>query len=181
MTDPDPFDFTPVPVRARRDGWTPDRQRRFIHFLAAGCGPTEAARAVGMTRQTAFALRGRPGAESFAAAWDSAVAFARQRRFDSSPRSASAQAFEGVLVPRFYRGRLVSVERRFPSAPLIRVLAQLDRWAEKPRSAGGGDLSFDELLDMLAPRAAPLRRRRRPSSREELDDLFRARREGYGN
>ena len=182
MAESDPFAFLPVPVRARRDGWTPERQRRFIHYLAAGCGPSEAAAAVGKTRQTAFDLRRRPGAESFRAAWDAAVAFARARRFDASPRSAAAQAREGVLVPRFYRGRLVSVERRYPSAPLMRVLAQLDRWAGKPRAAGGEDIRFDDLLDMLAPKPLPPRRRRPgPRSREELDDLFRERRDRYGN
>ena len=39
---PDPFAFAPVPVRARKDGWTPERQRRFVDLLVAGCGPSEA-------------------------------------------------------------------------------------------------------------------------------------------
>ena len=169
-----------MPVRARRDGWTPERQRRFVHYLAAGCGPSEAAQAVGKTKQSAFTLRTRPGAESFCAAWDAAVGFARQRRFDASPKSAAAMAREGVLVPRFYRGRLVSVERRFPSAPLMRVLAQLDAWAEKSPAPGSPPIAFD-LLDMIAPKPAiPKVRRRSRHTREELDAMFGPRREGYG-
>ena len=179
MDDPHPFDFAAVPVRARQNGWTPQRQRSFINYLAAGCGPSEAAQAVGKTKQSAFKLRERAGAESFCAAWDAAVAFARERRFDASPKIAAATAREGVLVPRFYRGRLVSVERRFPSAPLMRVLAQLDAWAAK--SPGGAQIAFDDLLDMIAPMAsAPKVRRRSKLTRDQLDALFGPKREDYG-
>ena len=173
--------FTPVPRRFHRaDGWSPERQQAFIRYLAAGAGPSEAARAVGKTRQSAFALRKRPGAESFCAAWAAAAAFARERRFDASPKSAAARAREGVLVPRFYRGRLVSVERRFPSAPLTRLLAQLDAWADKKPQDGSPPIAFEDLLDMVAPKAPPLKvRRRSRRTRDELDRLFRHKREEY--
>jgi hypothetical protein len=179
MPDPHPFDFTPVPVRARHDGWTPERQQAFIRYLAAGAGPSEAAEAVGKTKQSAFTLRSRPGAESFRAAWDAAAAFARRQRYDAHPQSAVGKAREGVLVPRFYRGRLVSVERRFPSAPLMRVLAQLDAWADKAPAPGIAPIAFEDLLDMVAPKAPPPKVRRRGRPREELDRLFRHRREEY--
>ena len=181
MPAPHPFDFAPVPVRARHDGWTLARQQAFIGYLAAGCGPSEAAEAVGKTKQSAFALRGRPGAESFSAAWAAAVRFARERRFGASPKSAAASAREGVLVPRFYRGRLVSVERRYPGAPLIRLLAQLDAWADKRPSDGSPPIAFDDLLDMIAPKApTSTTRRRSRRTREELGQLFKGRREDLG-
>lgn len=72
--------FTPVPTRARHDGWTPERQRGFVDRLAAGCSPAAAAQQVGMSRQTAYALRARPGAAAFRAAWDAAVAAAAAAR-----------------------------------------------------------------------------------------------------
>ena len=72
MTDrPDPIDvppFTPVPTRARRDGWSPDKQRAFLVALGRTGQVGLAAKAVGMTHQTAWRLRKRVGAESFAAA-----------------------------------------------------------------------------------------------------------------
>jgi hypothetical protein len=169
---PDPFAFTAVPIRARRDGWTAERQRRFVDLLVAGCGPSEAAAAVKMSKQSAFVLRDRPGAESFAAAWDAAVDFARGRRFAAHPASLASRDRDGVLVPRFYRGRLVAVERRRTSGGMMRLLAQLDRWAGKRNGSGlGGGPSFDELLDLLAPtEATPKRRRRRTrSDRAALD------------
>jgi aryl-alcohol dehydrogenase-like predicted oxidoreductase len=61
----DSLSFEPVPVRYRHDGWTPDRQLEFIQALAdCGC-VDEAARRVGMSRNSACALRRRPEAQAF--------------------------------------------------------------------------------------------------------------------
>jgi hypothetical protein len=68
--------FTPVPVRARRDGWTPARQSAFIAYLrVTGC-IDESCRRVGRSRESAYKLYRRPDAASFRAAWDSALAAA---------------------------------------------------------------------------------------------------------
>lgn len=80
MTAPHFLIFTPVPLRARNDGWSPELQLTFIRLLAAGARPGQAARALGKNRQNAYALRNRPGADSFRAAWDAAVAAARTAR-----------------------------------------------------------------------------------------------------
>ena len=66
--------FTPVSLRYRRDGWIPGRQSDFLGRLAETRSVAAAARLVGMTRESAYRLRDRPGAESFAAAWDSILA-----------------------------------------------------------------------------------------------------------
>ena len=64
--------FYAVPVRARADGWTPLKQAEFIgHLAELRCA--EAARWVGMTRETAYRLRRRKWAASFIAAWDIAL------------------------------------------------------------------------------------------------------------
>ena len=65
--------FYPVPVRTRRDGWTVERQADFLGLLAECGSVIGACEAVGMSRKSAYALRARPGAESFAAAWDAAL------------------------------------------------------------------------------------------------------------
>ncbi len=82
--------FRPVPIRPRRDGWTPSLQRGFVLELARGAGPDEAARKLGRSRQTAYALRRRPGAASFAAAWDAAADFAAQARLADGARARKA-------------------------------------------------------------------------------------------
>jgi hypothetical protein len=119
---PQPPPFTPVPVRARRDGWTPERQRRFIAALAETRSAGRAARAVGMSREGAYQLRGRPGAESFVAAWDAALAWRPPTAPDPWERGV-----KGVLVPVF-RGRLQrGVVRRFDDGALLKLLRNVYR------------------------------------------------------
>nr|WP_137676509.1 hypothetical protein [Parerythrobacter lutipelagi] len=65
--------FHAVPGRSRADGWTPLRQAEFIGELAETRSVAEAARRVGMTRETAYRLRQRKWSESFCAAWDAAL------------------------------------------------------------------------------------------------------------
>ncbi|MEA3034810.1 MAG: hypothetical protein QOH04_569 [Sphingomonadales bacterium] len=123
MDDSAPPLFDPVPGRARRDGWTPKRQRAFIDALAGGMGAGAAARAVGMSKQTAYALRRRPGAESFAAAWDEAVGRAKRRRCKTISDRTRA-AIDGMPVPIRYRGRIVGTRMKYDNPQLIRLLGQ---------------------------------------------------------
>jgi hypothetical protein len=71
--DPDDYDWIAVPRRRRADGWTPEKQRAFIETLADSGSVVGAARAVGLSKQSAYALRRSKGAEGFAAAWDAAI------------------------------------------------------------------------------------------------------------
>ncbi len=65
--------FCPVPTRTRRDGWTVERQADFLGLLAETGSVIGACEAVGISRKSAYQLRARPGAESFAATWDAAL------------------------------------------------------------------------------------------------------------
>jgi len=122
--------FGPVPLRAQHNGFGPQQQLRFIVALARGAGVNEAARSVGMTRQSAYRVRRRPGAESFAAAWDEALRFARG--VAAAGRAPSAvPGIETVLVPRFYRGRLIGYVQREELAGAMRQLRRLDRIADQ--------------------------------------------------
>jgi hypothetical protein len=73
------LNFTPVPVRRRSDGWTPERQRLYVIALFETGHLGKAARAVGMTEQGAARLRRRPDAASFAHACHAAYSAARRR------------------------------------------------------------------------------------------------------
>ena len=107
--DDDPYDFTPVATASRSDGWTPDRQRRFILALAEHGGVAAAARSVGTTPQSANRLRKRADADGFARAWDKAVEEGRARSLDE----ALARGMEGVVVPVMRGGKVVGHRRRF--------------------------------------------------------------------
>jgi hypothetical protein len=99
--------FVPVPLRARRDGWTGERQHIFIAALArTGC-IGQAAQAAGMSRESAYRLRRRKGAESFAAAWDSILA--------ARPRGSSSPALIWHRLVRKHGGR--AAVRRMAAEP----------------------------------------------------------------
>jgi len=70
----DPADYRWVPVRRRPrwDGWTEEKQRRFIETLADTGLVNVAAKAVGMTRESAYRLRRSAHGAAFARAWDAA-------------------------------------------------------------------------------------------------------------
>lgn len=108
--DPDPLAFTPVALdRIQHNSWTERRQRDFITALAAMGTVLHAARAVGMTKQSAYNLRNRPGAASFARAWDVAL----QMGYDQALGEAMERAIHGIISPRYYRGKLVGTRHRF--------------------------------------------------------------------
>jgi hypothetical protein len=112
MQDSDLLNFDPVPVRPRRDGWTPGRQYSFILALAGGLTATKAAALVGMTRKTAYELRAKPGGEGFARAWAMAAEVAASRRKAARASGLAEAARQGEWYPRLYQGRLIGWEHR---------------------------------------------------------------------
>lgn len=98
--------FTPVPLRYRKDGWTPMRQADFLGQLCETWCVAEAARRIGMTRESAYRLREKPGAESFAAAWDAILAEPRRVR-KSTHELLWHRLFYGTLKPVMRGGRHV--------------------------------------------------------------------------
>lgn len=118
--------FAPVPVRRRADGWTPGRQAAFLEHLAARLSVTEAAGRVGMSRESAYRLRGRKGAESFAAAWD-AIACALPDRGPSEHEVLWNRAFHGVLKPVIRGGKEVATIHSFDNNALLRLLRRTGR------------------------------------------------------
>lgn len=69
---PDEYRWVPVRRRPRHDGWTEEKQRRFIEMLADTGLVSHAAKAVGMSRESANRLRRSPHGAAFARAWDAA-------------------------------------------------------------------------------------------------------------
>lgn len=67
------MEFEPVPTRNQSAGWTAERQRKFIETLAATGSVFESACQVMLSPRSAYLLRGRKDAESFARAWDMAL------------------------------------------------------------------------------------------------------------
>jgi hypothetical protein len=124
--------FLPVPVHGRHNGWTPQRQGDFIGFLAETGSVSKAARIVGMSRQSVYELRGRPGGEGFAAAWDAALGLPFRKVTETC---LSRRAFENTIRPLMRAGRYRGSAHKPSSSALLRLLDRLDRAAL--RSFGG--------------------------------------------
>ena len=101
--------FEPVPVRARHDGWTVEKQYAFIEALAETGVVEEACRRVGMSRTSADKLRARPEGVHFRRAWEAAVDYSLYRIEEDS----HARSRRGVARPIFYRGEQVGEYRHF--------------------------------------------------------------------
>jgi hypothetical protein len=98
--------FMPVPMRRNRhDGWTPERQKAFLLALTATGSVAASARMVGLTRKSAYQLRKRADAESFADAWEAAISSGRARIFEYM----FDRAVNGVTTFRLRLGGAVDI------------------------------------------------------------------------
>jgi hypothetical protein len=115
-------EFDIAPTRKRHAGWTADRQRKFIAHLALTGNAGEACAVVGVASSSAYRLRNKAGAESFARAWDAALRLC--------PTRLVAVGLDRALngrVERHYRNGELVMERRIPSDYLLTwFLSRLD-------------------------------------------------------
>ena len=95
--------FTEV-RHGRHDGWTPERKRLFHETLAGGGVVSDAARAAGMSAQSAYNLRHRD--PLFDAGWDAALLLARRRLADD----LYARAVNGC-VEQIHKDGVIVAER----------------------------------------------------------------------
>lgn len=112
--------FTPVPLRYRADGWTPMRQADFLGALAETWCVARAAAHVGKSRESAYRLRDKPGAESFAAAWDAILAEPGRIRM-STDELLWHRFFYGTLKPVMRGGRHVGTLASPDNDALLRL------------------------------------------------------------
>lgn len=108
----------PTPVTSRRDGWTLAKQAQFLRQLSATHSVTEAARSVGMARQSAYRLRSRLKGQPFDLAWE--VAF--HHSYDVLAHAALERALNGVEVPVFYQGEQVGSYKRYDERLTVALL-----------------------------------------------------------
>lgn len=153
--------FIPVPLRARADGWTPERQAAFLGALAETGSVGEAARRVGMAREGAYRLRARVEAASFAAAWDAVTGRSKGPRRKVTSGEIAQAAIHGRLKPIIFAGKHVATARKPDSSALLRHLAQLDRAGPLSWRENGRSQSFDGRSGSTSPSDRRLTRRGR--------------------
>lgn len=113
--DPKDYRWVPIRRRPRYDGWTEEKQRRFIETLADTGLVSDAAKAVGMTRESAYKLRRSAHGAAFARAWEAArhhagsyledIAF--ERAIEGVEHNVYNEHGDVVCTKRVYNDRLI--------------------------------------------------------------------------
>ena len=144
----------PITASRRADGWTPERQRSFLEFVAAGHTVDSACRCVGLSPQSAYAFRARAAGAAFAIGWHAAHLLQRQKLADA----LTARALDGQTVTTT-RADGTTVERHFFDNRLATtMLARADRLAagDAPDRFGEGQAArlaageWERFLDIVA-------------------------------
>ncbi len=107
---------TPRGRAVRHDGWTADKQRDFIERLAASASVSDAARYVGMSRQSARDLYNRSA--PFRAAWNealrAAVSVLAETAFDRAVNGTQEQVWYKPVLSACLAGSRRGADDRLP-------------------------------------------------------------------
>ncbi len=125
-----------TPDDQRADGWTAARRRLFLERLATTASVQEAARSVGMTRQSARKLYRR--APAFRAAWNEAL----QESVAVLAETAFHRALHGTEQQVYYKGQLIGTREVHHDRLLMYLLRvrdplnyapidELERWKQQ--------------------------------------------------
>ena len=142
-----------VTWRVRQDGWTADRIRIFLNTLAQSGVVADAARAAGISLQSAYRLRNRADGRAFHVAWNAAVLLARRRLADD----LLSRAVNGCREVVYRDGRIVSERHRHDNRLGLALLQRLDqqvkdaakqRWSEEAVTRVVAE-EFDQFVDLV--------------------------------
>jgi hypothetical protein len=86
-----------------------------------------------MSRNSAYKLRRKPRAESFAAAWDAALGMPIRR---VTIEDLEFLAYHGLVKPRFRGGKYIGSRPKPSASALLRLLARYDRVIERTGRTG---------------------------------------------
>lgn len=170
--DPAEYRWVPVRRRPRYDGWTEEKQRRFIEVLADTGLVSLAAKEVGMTRASAYRLRRAAHAGAFARAWDRARELAgaliEDIAFERAIEGVEVESFDGngelSGVRTVYNDRLLVFLLRHLKPEVYTAAARERRGGAWPETQGASDdtASLDAALRAMEPQL--------PAPPEELLD-----------
>lgn len=130
------------------DRWCKARMADFLRALAGTHNVAEAARSVGMSRQSAYRLRARLKGQPFDIAWEAAF----QHGYDALHQAALERALHGVEVPVFHQGEQVGAYRKYDERLTCFLLARRNAFGAQVlgRYAAAAEFwseRWDRLLD----------------------------------
>jgi len=115
-----------VPDAERYNGWTAEKQKRFLVALSRGHNIAQASAIVGMSRQSAYALRTAAKGAAFRLGWDAALLHARDVLADE----LMDRAFNGVREHVTADNGAITTRLRHDNVLAWRMLNRLDRRAD---------------------------------------------------
>ncbi len=139
-----------VPDVEPADRWTKRKMAEFLRVLAAEQTVAAAARAVGMSRQSAYKLRNRLKGEPFDIAWEAAF----QHGYDALHQAALERALHGVEEPVFHGGEQVGTRRRYDERLTVFLLSRRNAQGAQRLSRYGAAAEFwaerwEKMLDQV--------------------------------
>ncbi len=122
----------------------------FLRALAGTQSVAEAARVVGMSRQSAYRLRARLKGQPFDIAWETAF----QHTYDELAQAALERALHGVEVPVWHKGKQVGTMRKYDERLTCFLLARRNslgaqRLGRYTAAAEFWSERWDNLLDRV--------------------------------
>jgi hypothetical protein len=116
--------FYPVPIRPNNNAFLPRLQAHFLGFLAESGSVSFACAMVQMSRQSAYRLRTKRGAESFCAAWDAALGKPIRR---VTVDDLEFLAYRGLIRLTFRAGKYRGYKQVPSNTALLKLVARYDR------------------------------------------------------
>lgn len=145
-------ELTPQEVEAvarRHHIWTRAKMARFLEALIQSCSVSAAARAVGMSRQSAYRLRARLSGQPFDIAWEAALEFGLQQL----AHAALDRAMNGVEEAVFHGGEQIGTRTRYDERLTMFLLSNPARIGRRPLKREHMLERWDDLLSFV--RQAP--------------------------
>ena len=143
-------DAPTIPYVAPEDRWTKPKMAAFLRALGACACVSSAAKAVGMSRQSAYKLRNRLKGEPFDIAWEAAF----QHGYDALHQAALERALHGVEVPVFHQGEQIATRRHFDERLTVYLLSRRNSQGAQRLSRYGAAAEFwserwEEMLEQV--------------------------------
>jgi hypothetical protein len=129
-------------AKPRHNGWSPRKMTAFLEALTETGSVTDAAKAVGMSRQSAHRLRAMLIGQPFDIAWEAALEIGLQQ----VAHAALDRALNGTVVPVFYKGEQVGERRVFNERATLNLMLMADRIGRNPI---GRDFASRNWLGLL--------------------------------
>jgi hypothetical protein len=131
--------------KPRHNAWTREKMVAFLRELAATQSVAHAAKAVGMSRTSAYNLRNRLQGSPFALGWEVAL----EMGMHQLAHAVMDRALNGVEVQRYFQGELVATTRRFDNRLAQWVLENPWRVGRHQIAREYSGQSFDALLERI--------------------------------